>query len=39
MSEAIGIYYRDQEIGKLGFDEEAEKSFFQYHPRCGHVKY
>lgn len=28
----IGIYYRDQEIGKLAFDENTEKSYFQYNP-------
>lgn len=28
----IGIYYRDQEIGKLAFDEDTEKSYFQYNP-------
>lgn len=28
----IGVFYNNQEIGKLAFDENTEKSFFQYHP-------
>ena len=30
--ETIGIYFQNQEIGKLGFDESTENTIFQYNP-------
>lgn len=30
--EVIGVYYNNHEIGKLAYDENTEKSFFQYSP-------
>lgn len=30
---SIGVFFENQEVGKLGFDESTEKSIFQYNPK------
>ena len=31
-NQIISVVYKDMEIGKIGYDADQKKSFFQYHP-------